>query len=83
MKDRAISCLVKIGFAALDFWLDSRIRAQGWSSLSKARAQILEDELIRLLEPIVGELARAFAPKLVGRALARAFPNDPSTANWG
>ena len=83
MPESLLQWLVRVGFFALDKWLDARIAAQGWTSASKARAHILEDELIRVLEPIVGELARTFAPKLVGRAFARMFPNDPSTANWG
>lgn len=83
MKDQLIAFLVKLGVAALDRWLDARIQAQGWTAASKARAHLLEDELIRLLEPALGELARKFAPALVGRAFDRMFPNDSSTGNWG
>lgn len=83
MSDRVVSFFLTLGFMALDGWLKSRIDRQGWPAATKERARALEDELVKFLEPIVGELAKHFAPKLVGRALAKAFPNDPSTANWG
>lgn len=82
MTDRLVAYVVAFAVALIDRWLDTRIERSRWDRTTKERARLLEDELVRMLEPFLKELARVFAKPLVGRALARAFPNDPTTGAW-
>lgn len=83
MTDRVLSFLFRIAFAALDFWAKAQIEKTGWSVSVKEHARQLEERLIKLLEPVLGDIAKRLAGSLVKRSLARIFPNDPTTADWG
>lgn len=43
----------------------------------------LEDQIIRMLGPFVGEVAKKWAKNVIAEGLRRRFPNDPSTWVWG
>lgn len=80
MADKLLTFMLQLSLGLLDKWLDLRIEQAGWDVTTKARAQMLEDELIRFLE---GPLGLAIA-KAFGKAImAERFGNDPTTGNWG
>ena len=80
MADKFLSLILQIVVGLLDRWLDARIATAGWDGVTKQRAQLLEDELVKFLEGPIG-LALA---KAIGKALVESrFQNDPSTGNWG
>lgn len=82
MSGAIVSKLLDLAIVLFDRWADAQI--------AKARPgareplQVLEDRLVAWLKSDAGKAALTFLRReVIGKALARALPNDPDTRYYG
>jgi hypothetical protein len=81
--EKLLAFLIAAAAMALDAWCDSRLARLNLPKPVKEELERLEDELIVLLKMFGPKAAKALARAAIGKALKKAFPNDPTTGDWG